>query len=66
MSPSADPFVGLGENSKRVCEPASGWLPGSGRLAFWVIAAIGTSLLCVAWFWYGLAFFDEMTVRCNS
>lgn len=47
-------------------EPVVGWSSDGGRLAFWLVAGIGTIVLCIAWFWYGLTFFDEMTEQCKA
>lgn len=67
MNPSDDPFAGLGsDGSARFREPLVGWSSDGARLAFWLIAIAGTAVLCLAWFWYGLAFFDEMTEQCKS
>ena len=61
MTVSDDPFVGLGGGGPRVRQPIRGWRSENGRAAFWVVAAIGVPVLCVAWFWYGLAYQEEMT-----
>jgi len=67
MSPSDDPFAGLGgDGSALVDEPSTGWRSGGAQAAFWIVAGIGVLALCSAWFWYGLAFFDEMTEECKS
>lgn len=62
MNPSADPSAALGGNdSARVREPSGAWHSAGGLAAFWSVAAIGPFVLCVAWVWYGFAFFEEMT-----
>ncbi len=33
---------------------------------FWVLASFGLLALCAAWFWYGLAFSEEMTEQGKS
>jgi hypothetical protein len=30
------------------------------------VASLGTFALSLAWFWYGFAFFDEMTEECKA
>ena len=37
------------------------WRSESGRAGFWIVAALCVPVLCVAWFWYGLAYQNEMT-----
>ena len=59
MTETDDPFAGLGDGRARVREPIRGWRSPEGRSAFWSVAVIGTVILCVAWFWYGLAFHEE-------
>ena len=67
MNLSDDPFAGLGgDGNERVREPVVGWSSDGSRLAFWLIGAAGTVVLCVAWFWYGLVFLDEMTEQCKA
>src|SRR4051812_35138862 len=67
MSSSDDPFAGLGEDgSGRVHEPSVGWRSARGQAAFWIVAGTGALLLGLAWFWYGLAFLEEMTEECKS
>lgn len=61
MAVSDDPFVGLGDGGPRVRGPVGGWRSAGGRVAFWVVAAIGVPVLGAAWFWYGLAGLNEMT-----
>lgn len=43
-----------------------GWRSDKGRVAFWIVASIGVPVLCLGWFVYGLAFFEEMTEACKS
>jgi hypothetical protein len=67
MSFSDDPFAGLaGNGSAHRPEERPGWSSAGAQAAFWTIAAIGTVVLCLAWFWYGLSFFDEMTEQCKA
>lgn len=67
MSLSTDPFAGLGGNgSAHIPEERPGWSSAKGQAAFWTIAAIGTVVLCLAWFWYGFSFFEEMTEQCKA
>lgn len=67
MSLSDDPFAGLGGNgSSYTPEEHSGWYSPGRQDAFWTVAAIGTVVVCLAWFWYGLAFSEEMTEQCKA
>lgn len=67
MSPLGDPFDRLiGDGSAPVDEPNVGWHSAGGRAAFWIVAGAGALVLCLAWFWYGLSFFEEMTEQCKS
>jgi len=61
MNLSGDASAGAGAVNRSALAPSGGWHSGGGQLAFWLIASIGTIVLCVAWFWYGLSFFEEMT-----
>lgn len=67
MSDHDDPFAGLdGAGSGPVREPRIGWRSDAARAAFWIVAGGGAVLLCAGWFWYGFAFFEEMTEHCKS
>lgn len=62
MSHSNDPFAEPGGNgATRIGTPEAGWASEGGRAAFWIVASGAPLVLCVAWFWYGLSYFDEMT-----
>ena len=63
MSPSDDSLARLdaGGQGGAVREPGRGWRSVGGRAAFWTVAGIGPLVLCVAWFLYGFAYFEEMT-----
>jgi hypothetical protein len=68
MSLSDDAFAGLGGKSSaaHIPEQRPGWSSTGGRAAFWTVTAIGTILICLGWFWYGLSFFEEMTEQCKA
>jgi len=67
MSDTDDPFAGLGgDGSAPAPEPSTGWRSDRARAAFWVVAGSGALVFCLAWFWYGLAFNEEMTEQCKS
>ena len=64
MNPSIDPSAG--SVTLPVVAPKSGWRSVRGIAAFWIVASIGVPILCVGWFVYGFAFFEEMTEACKS
>ncbi|MGZ0712563.1 hypothetical protein ACWPKO_29920 (plasmid) [Coraliomargarita sp. W4R53] len=43
-----------------------GWSSPDARAAFWILSVVATFVLALAWFWYGFAFFEEMTEQCKS
>jgi hypothetical protein len=66
MNPSGDTSFGVGAVKQSALAPSGGWRSGAGQLAFWLIASVGTIVLCVAWLWYGMSFFEEMTEQCKA
>jgi hypothetical protein len=67
MSLSDDPFARLGGNgSAHIPKERRGRASTEGQTGFWSVATIGAVVLCLAWFWYGLSFFDEMTEQCKA
>tara|TARA_R110002124_G_C8807241_1_gene502896 strand:+ start:278 stop:724 length:447 start_codon:yes stop_codon:yes gene_type:complete len=66
MSSRTKNTAGVGIVKPSALAPSGGWRSGAGQLAFWLIAAVGTIVLTVAWFWYGLSFSEEMTEQCKS
>lgn len=67
MSHSDDPVVGLvGNGSAHILQERLGWSSTGGKVAFWTVTAIGTIVFCLAWFWYGLAFSEEMAEQCKA
>lgn len=56
MNLSADPIASSDDHP---VQPTAQW-------AFWLVAALGTVVLCLAWVWYGLAFSEEMSEQCKA
>lgn len=67
MTDADDPFAGLdGDGSAPVYQRNYGWRSDGRRDAFWLVVGSAAIVLCVAWFWYGLSFNEEMTEQCKS
>ncbi|MGV8912425.1 MAG: hypothetical protein ACOH14_07395 [Rhodoglobus sp.] len=66
MSRSDGSYSGTHVVKQSALAPSGGWRSGAGQLSFWLITSVGTIVLCVAWAWYGLSFFEEMTEQCKS
>ncbi|MDQ1129550.1 hypothetical protein [Microbacterium sp. SORGH_AS_0888] len=65
MSPFGEELAGLGTQGNER-QPSAVWLFKSASTWFWVVAVVGLVLIAIAWFWYGLAFSEEMTERCKA
>lgn len=67
MTAQDDPFAGLdGDGSGPAYKRSYGWRSDEERDAFWLVAGAAAFVLCLAWFWYGLSFNEEMTEQCKS
>jgi|SRR6478736_4905561 len=68
MTHSDDRFSRLhaDDGSSDLGRSDSGWASPNVSAAFWIVSAVGTVVLAIAWFWYGFAFFEEMTEQCKA
>src|SRR5699024_8279265 len=42
------------------------WVNPGFAIAFWLFAVVGVFVMIAAWFWFGLAYFEEQTEQCKA